>query len=70
MMENEALDRDRIQAELYRIQHHNCNGHAILSPDPSLADFLKQKGCTLCARIIELGNQLRQLEYPQQRGAK
>jgi len=51
----EQLSRVVIEAELYRLQHHNCNGWAIVRADGTV----EGEPCKACERIAELQSMLR-----------
>ena len=58
----------QIKAELYDIQHHNCNGSVTINP----SEFVASQGlsfgtaCTLCTRTMELRRRLQTLLQEQQ----
>ena len=54
-----TMTRTEIEAELYRLQAHTCDGRLTIRPDgkPDPED----RGCRGCARVIELQNKLREL---------
>jgi len=52
------LTRTEIEAELYRLQYHNCDGCVVLKSDGAVEGKL----CDKCSRAVRLENLLKRLQ--------
>ena len=57
MADPQSMTEQAIKAELWDINYHNCDGRMTLHPDGTTDPG--DHGCTGCARVLALRNELR-----------